>query len=56
LFFVTGKEDLSLTAKEETSPWFNELLKRQDVSKDVLLYFKKHYLTSNDMEVENEEI
>jgi hypothetical protein len=53
-FFVTGKGATSLTVEQKTPTWFNTLLENQKVSKDVLLHFKKHYLTTNKEERENE--
>jgi len=38
----------------KTPSWFNELLKNQVVSKEILLHFKKHYLKPIGMEEENE--
>jgi hypothetical protein len=38
----------------KTPSWFNKLLKNQDVSNEVLLHFKKQYLTSIGREKENE--
>jgi hypothetical protein len=52
LFFVTGKEAFSLTVKQSYPDWLDELLKGQEVSKEVLLHFKEHYLTSNQKESE----
>jgi hypothetical protein len=56
LFFLTGKGATLLTVEQKTPTWFNALLKNQIVSKEVLLLFKKHYLTSNKEERENEKL
>lgn len=56
LFLVTKRGELVTEKARNTPSWFNNALKNQDVSKDVLLHFKKHYLTPSGKEENHEEL
>lgn len=56
-FFAFGywKGEPMAEKTHKTPPWFSKALENQKVSKEILLHFKKNYLTPKSMEEDNEE-
>lgn len=57
LFCVWYRKEKFMAEKANNTPsWFENAIKNQEVSKEVLMHFKTHYLKTNELEVKNEKL